>query len=362
MARTVLVTGVSRHLGGIVARQLAARDEVDHVIGVDVIPPPHPIGDAEFVRADIRNPMIGRIIADAGVDTVVHMNVIATPTLAGGRTPQKEINVIGTMQLLAACQKSPTVERLVVKSTSAVYGSTARDPAMFTEEMSAKRIPRSGFGKDSIEVEGYVRGFARRRPDVDILVMRFANIIGPRIRTAITDYFSLPVIPVPLGYDPRLQFLHEDDGVRAMIAGVLGQTAGVVNLAGDGVLTVLQAAAMTGRPFVPVPIQTAGLVGGWTKKLGLADFSPDQMDLLAFGRGIDTTRMRSELGFSPERTTREAFLDFAASIPPLLGGSPLVESALESAVVAVSSGVGALIGRTQRTVVDLATRSTGERS
>ncbi|HQK30901.1 MAG TPA: SDR family oxidoreductase [Phycicoccus sp.] len=358
MARTVLVTGVSRHLGGIVARRLAQHPEVDHVIGVDVIPPPHAIGDTEFVRADIRNPMIGRIISDAEVDTVVHMNVIATPTLAGGRTPQKEINVIGTMQLLAACQKSPTVRRLVVKSTSAVYGSTPRDPAMFTEDMSAKRIPTAGFGKDSIEVEGYVRGFARRRGDVEILTMRFANIVGPRIRTAITDYFSMPVIPVPLGYDARLQFMHEDDAVAALELATLGTATGVINLAGDGILTVQQAVALTGRPFVPVPVAAAGLIGGWTKRLGLIDFSPDQMDLLAFGRGIDTTLMRTVLGFEPQRTTREAFTDFARSVPNLMESPAQVEAALEGALSTIGSGVASLVGRAQRGVSEVASVTT----
>ena len=115
MADVVLVTGVSRYLGGHFARRLTAEGSASRVIGVDVIPPPHDIGRAEFVRADIRNPMIGKIIAQAEVDTVVHMNVIATPTHAGGRTSQKEINVIGTMQLLAACQKAPSIRRLVVK-------------------------------------------------------------------------------------------------------------------------------------------------------------------------------------------------------------------------------------------------------
>ncbi len=337
MGQVVLVTGVSRYIGGVLARRLAADPGVDRVIGVDVIPPPRDLGGAEFVRADIRNPMIGKVIAQGDVDTVVHANVIATPTFAGGRTPQKEINVIGTMQLLAACQKASTVKRLVVKSTAAVYGSTPRDPAMFTEEMTAKRLPSSGFGKDSIEVEGYVRGFARRRPDAEILTLRFANILGPRIRTSITDYFNLPVIPIPFGYDARLQFVHEDDAIAALARGVTGPTTGVVNIAGDGVLTVMQAAAIVRRPFVLVPMAAAGPLGGLGKRFGLVDFSPDQMSFLAFGRGMDTTAMRTTFGFNPSFSTRAAFEDFARTVTPVV---PSFD--------AVSGVVGGLAGAAQQ--------------
>lgn len=344
MGQVVLVTGVSRYIGGVLARQLAADPQVERVIGVDVIPPPRDLGKAEFIRADIRNPMIGKVIAQHDVDTVVHANVIATPTFAGGRTPQKEINVIGTMQLLAACQKASSVKRLVVKSTAAVYGSTPRDPAMFTEEMTAKRLPTSGFGKDSIEVEGYVRGFARRRPDTDILMLRFANIIGPRIRTSITDYFNLPVIPVPLGYDARLQFFHEDDAIAALVRGVTGEATGVVNLAGDGVLTALQAAALVRRPFVMVPMAAAGPIGNLGKKFGLLDFSPDQMSFLAYGRGMDTTVMRESFGFTPSFTTRGAFEDFARTVSPVL---PTID-AVGGAVGGVLGTAQHLIGRTTR--------------
>ena len=334
VAGVVLVTGVSRYLGGLVARRLSTMPGIDKVVGVDVIPPSHDIGAADFVRADIRNPMIGRVIEQNGVDTVVHMNVIATPTFAGGRTPQKEINVIGTMQLLAACQKARSVRRLVVKSSAAVYGSTPRDPAMFTEEMSAKRLPQAGFGKDSIEVEGYVRGFARRRPDTEIITLRFANIIGPRIRTSMTDYFSLPVIPVPLGYDARMQFVHEDDATEALLLAVTGTHTGVVNVAGDGVITVMQAAAMLRRPLVVVPMSASGLLGNLTRRLGMADFSPDQMSFLAFGRGLDTTVMRERFGFEPRYTTRAAFEDFSHTVRPVLPGA----RALVGAVGAVARG------------------------
>ena len=127
MGRVVLVTGVCRDLGGRFARLIADDPGVDRVIGVDVVPPRHDLGNVRFVRADIRNPVIAKVIAAEEVDTVVHLSVIATPSGAGGRTSMKEINVIGTMQLLAACQKAPGVRRLVVKSSAQVYGSSPKE-------------------------------------------------------------------------------------------------------------------------------------------------------------------------------------------------------------------------------------------
>ena len=328
MAEVVLVTGVSRYLGGRFARLLTVQPGIKRVIGVDVIPPLRDIGNAEFVRADIRNPMIAKIITQAEVDTVVHMNVIATPVSAGGRVSQKEINVIGTMQLLAACQKAPSIRRFVVKSSAAVYGSSPRDPAMFTEDMGPKALPRAGFGKDSVEVEGYVRGFSRRRADVEISMLRLANIVGPGIRTSLTDYFSLPLIPTPLGFDARLQLVHEDDALRGLLLATTGAPVGIVNVAGDGVITVQQAARLSGRVSIPVPLSAGGLLGRFVKTAGLVDFSQDQMQYLAWGRGMDTTKMREVLRLEPEFTTRTAFEDFIAHVGSGLPGSAAIGAAV----------------------------------
>jgi UDP-glucose 4-epimerase len=274
------------------------------------VPPNQDIGAAEFVRADIRNPVIAKVIDQAQVDTVVHMNVIATPTGAGGRVSMKEINVIGTMQLLAACQKSPGIRRLVVKSTAGIYGSSPRDPVMFTEDNGAKVLPKSGWAKDCVEVEGYVRGFSRRRPDVEVATLRLANFIGPGVRTALTDYFSLPLIPTVLGFDARLQFVHEDDGLEALRLATVAPVTGTINVAGDGILLLSQATRLVGRPSVAVPERLSGIVGQAVRRAGLADFSAEQVRFLRFGRVMDTTRMRTVLGFEPRYTTREAFVDF----------------------------------------------------
>lgn len=310
MARVVMVTGVSRYLGGRFTQLLQADPDVSRVIGVDVVPPRQDLGDAEFVRADIRNPIIGKVIARAEVDTVVHMSVIATPLGAGGRATMKEINVIGTMQLLAACQKASSVRKLVVKSSTSVYGSSPREPAMFTEDLEPEGLARSGYAKDSVEVEGYVRGFTRRRPDVTVSTLRFANFVGPTVRTELTSYFSLPVVPTVLGFDPRLQFVHERDGLDALWRTTLEDHPGTFNVAGDGVLTLSQAIRRTGHLSVPLPQPTAPWVGRVLKRIGVADFTTEQIRFLTYGRVVDTARMKDVLGLTPRYTTAEAFDDF----------------------------------------------------
>lgn len=307
MARVVLVTGVSQYLGSRLARSLQNAPDVDRVVGVDVVPPRDDLGSVEFVRADIRNPVIAKVINAADIDTVVHMNVIATPYGAGGRSSMKEINVIGTMQLLAACQRAPSVQRLVVKSSTTVYGVSPKDPALFTEDMEPRRLPRSGFAKDSVEVEGYVRGFARRRPDVAVSMLRFANVFGPGIATPLTRYFSLPVVPILLGYDARLQLVHEDDALAALRRCSVGQHPGTFNVAGDGMILLSQAVARAGRLPLPVLPALAPVVRETVRRTGLVDFSPEQVEFLKYGRGVDTTRMRQILGFEPAHTTLQTF-------------------------------------------------------
>ncbi|MDQ1687992.1 MAG: UDP-glucose 4-epimerase [Frankiaceae bacterium] len=308
--RVVLVTGVSRYLGERLASILSDDPSIEQVIGVDVVPPRGDLGRTEFVRADIRNPIIAKVIASADVDTVVHMNVIATPLGAGGRSAMKEINVIGTMQLLAACQKAPSVRKLVVKSTSAVYGSSPRDPALYSEDMEPKALPRSGYAKDAVEVEGYVRGFGRRRPDVATTLLRFSNFIGPRIETPLTRYFALPVVPRVLGFDPRVQLIHEDDGVEVLRMAALENHAGTFNVGGAGVLLLSQAVRRAGRPSVPIVEPAVNLTGQLFRRAGLVDFSPEQLRFLEHGRAMDTTRLRTVFGYEPSYSTVEAFDDF----------------------------------------------------
>jgi UDP-glucose 4-epimerase len=328
--RVVLVTGVSRDLGRRFARAAADHPNVERVIGVDVVPPRGDVGGMSFVRADIRNPVIAKVIAKEDVDTVVHMSVISTPGPSGGRTTMKELNVIGTMQLLAACQKAPSVRQLVVKSSAHVYGASSRDPAMFTEEMEPRRQPRGGYAKDVAEIEGYVRGLARRRPELVVTVLRCANVLGPGVESPIANYLRMPVIPTVLGFDPRLQFLHERDLLAVIGHAVAAGVPGTFNIAGDGLLTLSQVVRRLQRPTVPLPGFALGGLGGVLRSMHVSEFSPELRALLTFGRGIDTTRMRRDLGFEPRYSTAATVDDFGADLLPTGGRADRVLAGLEA--------------------------------
>lgn len=323
VGKVVLVTGVARPLGARFARRVGREPGVSRVVGVDARPPAGDLGGAEFVQADIRQPVIGTVLAEYAVDTVVHMDLHGTPLApgGGGRGAVKETNVIGAMQVLGACQKAPAVARLVIKSTTSVYGSAPRDPAVFDETTEVRSLPGGGFAKDAVEVEGYVRGFARRRPDVSVTVLRFAHILGPAGESPLAAYFALPVLPTVLGYDPRLQFVHDDDVVDVLLlaageprSGALN--AGTFNIAGDGAMLLSQCARRLGRPTVPTLLPAIRWGGGVLRSVGFTDFSPEQLRLLTHGRVVHTGYARDVLGFAPRRTTAATLEAFGRAHGP----------------------------------------------
>jgi UDP-glucose 4-epimerase len=312
MPRRVLITGVSRFLGGKLAQRLEKDPEVEHIVGVDPDEPEIDLDRTEFVRADIRNPLVVKILQSTSVDTIVHLSIVTTPTRVGGRTAMRELNVIGAMQLFAACQKAESVRKLVMKSTTAVYGADPRDPAVFTEAMESRSVP-TGLSKDAVEIERYARDFGRRRPEVDVTILRFANLIGPDIETTLTRYFSLPIIPTAMGYDPRIQVIHEDDALEVLVKAVREDHPGIYNVAADGMIYLSQGVRILGKPPVPVVLPLVTPLANALRRAGRVDFATDQLRFLLYGRVVDTDRLEHVLGYRPRRTTREALEDFATA-------------------------------------------------
>ncbi|NUS45635.1 MAG: NAD-dependent epimerase/dehydratase family protein [Mycobacteriaceae bacterium] len=330
----MLVAGASGFLGNSLVARLARNPDVERVVAVDNRIPNKDLmrrmGRAEFVRADIRNPMIRKVIDDNEVDTVVHAGLMSRPPSGGSRAAMKDLNVLGAMQLFAVCQKAPSLRKVVLRSASAVYGGDPKDPAKFTEEMGARKRPSGAFARDAIEVEGYLRGLARRRPDLITSTLRLSPIIGPGLAARVGRYLRLPMTPTVLGRDARLQLLHEQDAYSALETATLAGPSGTFNVAGDGVLPLSQAIARSGRVEMPLPYTVFRGVGRALMGPMMREFADEQLDYFRYGCVLDTTRMRTELGFQPRWTTLQAFDDFVrgAGLRPVL--DPELVTAVET--------------------------------
>jgi UDP-glucose 4-epimerase len=313
-SKRVLITGVGRFWGANLARQLERDHGLDFVCGLDTRDALGEFGRTEIVKGDIRNPSISRLLNVTRVDTVVHTQVFGADRPGESGRTLHDMNVIGTMNLLAACAASPFVRKVVIRSSTAIYGATPRDPAFFTEDMESKGALKDTYSRDIHEVETYARDFAERAPQAAVTILRFANSIGENVDTAFTRYLSSQVVPTHAGHNPRLQFIQDTDAVDALAHAVRNWRPGVFNVAGPGTITFGKFLRMAGRVNVPLIPPALGPVMGLLQRLGVL-YVPSRYDrTLKYGRGVSTDRMISEFGFVPQYTTREAAERFAAFI------------------------------------------------
>jgi len=298
----VLLTGVSNPLGAEVARRLAP--QVPMLFGCDVADPVSALEEMDFVHADTRLSVIGKLVRQLHIDTVVHLAVMVDP--AHGDRSVHETDVIGTMNVLVGCAApSSSVRRLIVKSGQAIYGAGPNDPSFFSEDMTNWDRIATGVTRDLLEMEQLVSEFALRNELCGVTVLR----LGLRVSedTSLARYLSLPIVPTFTGFDPRLQLLHEDDAADAVVRAVVGDHAGVFNVAGDGVVLLSQAIGIMGGTAAPV----LPPYGRWVSRLALrmiagVDMPAHLADIISFGSVMDCSRLESAFGWRPVYSSREA--------------------------------------------------------
>lgn len=305
MGQRILITGLSTYWGGRVAQALERRADVDVVVGLDKSEPVVALERTEFVRTDDTFSLLARIVGATQVDTVIHAGLVVDSTRMGDRRIH-ENNVIGTINLLAALASADSaVTSLVVKSSTLVYGSARTDPTWFDEDARRSRPATTRIERSLLEVESYLRDFAEDNPATAVTVLRFANVLGAGIVTPLAKALSLPLVPRIAGFDPLMQFVQQEDVVRAVEFVVDRRLAGVFNVAGDGRLPWSEVLAIAGkRPLLLPPLLT-GSAAEPLARLRILDLPPELLSLLRFGRGVDNRRLKAA-GFAYRFTTAAA--------------------------------------------------------
>jgi UDP-glucose 4-epimerase len=311
--RRILITGIASYLGTELARILEADPEFEYVAGLDTRAPRVPLERTELIELDIRDPSMLDAVPPTGVDTVVHNQIVRRPGPGMPSRRAHDVNVIGSLQLLAACERTPTLESIVVRGSAGIYGAEPAAPQFFTEDMARLYPLRTRFQRDVAEIENLFATFAKRHEAVACSMLRYQPSIGPGASTQIPQYLSLPVVPTYFGFDPRIQLIHERDALDALVAAVRRPVRGPVNVAARGTIGLTRMVRLAGRPSLPIPSPLFGGTTAAAKRLGLVDFSPDFQRLLRYGRAVDTTRLHSEVRFMPRFTTVAAVEDYVAA-------------------------------------------------
>ena len=308
--RRVLITGVGSYLGTELARRLERDPEIEYVAGLDTRPPRAKLERTDFVEADIRNPIITKLLPQTEVDTVVHNQIVRRPGPGMSAQAMHDINVIGSLQLLGACERSPSVRTIVIRGSAGIYGSEPQAPQFFTEEMARLYPLRTRFQRDVAEIENYVDTFSRRHPQVVCTMLRYQPSIGPGTDSQVTRYLGAAVVPTFLGFDPRLQFVHETDGIEALLATIRKPVRGAVNVAAPGTIGLTKMLRMAGKVSVPIPAATFSMGLNMGRRVGMPSISPDFRRLLRYGRACDVTRLVDEVGYTPRYSAAEAIEEF----------------------------------------------------
>jgi UDP-glucose 4-epimerase len=318
-SRRILITGLSSHLGGRLAQALERDPDVQSIVGIDTEDPRHEFQRTEFVRVEIEPGLLRRIVNAAAIDTVLDTRLLSNPLLETlGRA--HAINVTDTAAILAACgDRDSPVQKLVFKSSAHVYGWGPGDPAFFREDMVRRAPAKAALERDVVEAEAAVSEFAAQHPDTTVTILRLADELEGDERASRLGLLSLPVIPSMLGFDPRFQFVHEDDVVGTLAFAARHDLPGVYNVAGDGVLVLSEVVSLLGKTMLPIlPPWGAGFAATQLRRLGLR-MPVETLRQLRYGRGLDNRRLKAA-GYSYRYTSREAVLKLRARqrLQPLL--------------------------------------------
>jgi UDP-glucose 4-epimerase len=323
--KRILVTGVADFAASELVRQLEEDARVEHVAGLDFREPRRAFRRAEVISADLRGSGLKHLLEGIKPDTILHLQRLRSDQ-EGASSPEEmhEINVMGTINLAATVQSLSFVRKFVVASALHVYGADPLDPAVLTEDIRPRVPAKTKYAGDLAEMEAAFNQLARMGRKMVLTLLRFADMLGPKVNNPISRYLRLPIVPTVMGFDPRLQFCHEEDAVGILKRAAILDLHGVFNCDGDGVIFLSRAIRLGGNIQVPIAPPLVPAVFSGLRALGLADIQPYHVLMLRYGRVVDTKRLKSRFGFNPRYSSVEAVLD-------LYGKSTLKRAAWEEA-------------------------------
>ncbi len=313
----VALTGGHSFLGSELIRRLEADDRCAHILVLDVKPSEYSGLKSRFARLDLTNPSADEraatLLTENGIDVLCHLAFLSKPSHASSWA--HELEAIGSLYVMNAAAKSQ-ISKVVLGSTAMVYGAYPDNPNFLTEDHPLRGQPASRWVGDKVAAERELARLQQDCPKMLTTSLRFGMTLGPSGRGYHARVFRRQFLPRLMGYDPLMQFLHEEDAVNAVVNAVMEDHPGAYNVVGDGVVLYSNVLAIGHRLGVPVPHALAYPAASVLWNLQVADTPGKFLNYFRYSWLADHTKMRTVMGFIPRYSSRDtvaAFYDGTAS-------------------------------------------------
>jgi nucleoside-diphosphate-sugar epimerase len=319
---TVAVTGPTGTFGFGLLPLLEADPRVTKVVGIARRPfDPGAQGwsKLQYRQGDVRDPDALRE-AFAGADVVVHLAFLIVG--GGGRATTRAVNVEGTLNAFRAAAAAG-VRRFVYASSVAAYGFHSDNPVGMTEDWPTRPAGRLFYAQEKAELEQLLQEEAAQHPELEVYLLRPPVVLGPHTvggkdvlpgpLAPLGRRLGLRRLPVPVPApvpDLPIQFVHEDDVGTALLQCIVGAgPPGAYNIAGDGVLSLVQVARELGFLPIPLPAGPAHTAARVLARLPGLPTVAEWIEAFSHPAIMDTAKAKDELGWKPRYTSLEALRD-----------------------------------------------------
>lgn len=307
------MTGLRTFVAARLVERLVERSPELRVVGLDQRRPFRLDGRVRFQRVDLSEPTadsrIAEVLRSERVEALVHCAFRREPT--PNLEMDHEVETVGSLHVMNACAAAK-VKRLVVASSTMLYGPRPDNPNFLTEVHPLRGHPNAHCVQNRVEMEALLAEWVLRHPDTEVSVLRPCWMLGPRHFDHVVRYLSLPVVPTVMGFDPLMQFVHEEDVVDAFERALLGSHPGVFNLVGSGVLPLSTVLRLGDRRIAPLPSPILYRMAAAPSQAQTGDSPAGFYDYLRYLWVADGRKGWEEFG-EPVYTSKEAWISLQSS-------------------------------------------------
>jgi len=310
---SVAITGLDTVQGTRLAERLLERERPPRIVGLDLHRPLRLAGRVDFHRIDLTSPTadveLAETLAAEGIEVLMHLAFRTSPT--PDLEEDHELETIGSLHVMNAAAATK-LRRLVVASSTMLYGARPDNPNFLTESHALHGHPDAHCVQNRVEVEKLLSDWAERHPDTAVTVLRSCWSVGAGAGDYVTRFFDAPVVPTILGYDPLIQLIHEDDLLDVYEEAICGAHPGVWNVVGRDVLPLSTLVALAGKRRLPLPPALLYRASSYPAQGQTGDRPSGFFDYLRYLWVADGERGWAEFG-EPLYSTREAWMSFVSS-------------------------------------------------